>query len=76
MPIGFWDDVNKEKYIKSYFSKFPNIWTQGDYAIKTANKSFIIFGRSDSTLNPGGIRIGTAESGMYYPASDLRGMLC
>ena len=61
MPIGFWDDVNKEKYIKSYFSKFPNIWTQGDYAIKTANKGFIIFGRSDSTLNPGGIRIGTAE---------------
>ena len=47
--------------IKSYFSKFPNIWTQGDYAIKTENKGFIIFGRSDSTLNPGGIRIGTAE---------------
>ena len=61
MPIGFWNDRNREKYINSYFSKYTNIWTQGDYATKTEKKGFIIFGRSDSTLNPGGIRIGTAE---------------
>ena len=61
MPIGFWNDRNREKYINSYFSKYANIWTQGDYATKTEKKGFIIFGRSDSTLNPGGIRIGTAE---------------
>ena len=61
MPIGFWDDLNKEKYIKSYFSKFKNVWTQGDYAKISQNNGIVIYGRSDSTLNPGGIRIGTAE---------------
>ncbi len=61
MPIGFWDDLNKEKYIKSYFTKFNNVWTQGDYAKISQNNGIVIYGRSDSTLNPGGIRIGTAE---------------
>ena len=61
MPIGFWDDLNKEKYIKSYFAKFNNVWTQGDYAKISQNNGIVIYGRSDSTLNPGGIRIGTAE---------------
>ncbi len=61
MPIGFWDDISKEKYIKSYFTKFNNVWTQGDYAKISQNNGIVIYGRSDSTLNPGGIRIGTAE---------------
>ena len=61
MPIGFWNDPKKEKYISSYFSKFENIWSQGDFAQYTDNGGIIIYGRSDATLNPGGIRIGTAE---------------
>ena len=61
MPIGFWNDQNKINYKKSYFSQFNNIWSQGDYAQITKNKGLIIFGRSDATLNPGGVRIGTAE---------------
>jgi acetoacetyl-CoA synthetase len=50
---------NNNKYIESYFSKFENIWSQGDYAQITNNNGLIIYGRSDATLNPGGIRIGT-----------------
>ena len=61
MPVGFWKDKNKVKYIESYFSQFKNIWSQGDYAQITSNNGLIIYGRSDATLNPGGIRIGTAE---------------
>ena len=61
MPVGFWNDKNKVKYIESYFSQFKNIWSQGDYAQITSNNGLIIYGRSDATLNPGGIRIGTAE---------------
>ena len=61
MPIGFWNDDKKVKYISSYFSRFENIWTQGDFANFTENDGMIIYGRSDATLNPGGIRIGTAE---------------
>ena len=61
MPIGFWNDNNKAKYISSYFSRFKNVWTQGDFANFTDNDGIIIYGRSDATLNPGGIRIGTAE---------------
>lgn len=60
-PIGFWNDANKQKYRETYFKKFPNVWTHGDYAMLTGNGSIVIFGRSDATLNPGGIRIGTAE---------------
>ena len=61
MPIGFWNDKNKINYKDSYFSQFNNIWSQGDYAQITKNNGVIIYGRSDATLNPGGIRIGTAE---------------
>ena len=61
MPIGFWNDNKKEKYISSYFSRFENVWTQGDFANFTDNGGMVIYGRSDATLNPGGIRIGTSE---------------
>ena len=61
MPIGFWNDDNNLKYKKSYFNQYSNIWSQGDYAQFTKNNGIIIYGRSDATLNPGGIRIGTAE---------------
>ena len=61
MPIGFWNDTEQIKYQASYFSKFPGIWCHGDYVSWTAKKGMIIYGRSDAILNPGGIRIGTAE---------------
>lgn len=60
-PIYFWNDPSREKFRKAYFEKFENIWCHGDYVEKTANGGFIIYGRSDATLNPGGVRIGTAE---------------
>ncbi len=61
MPLFFWNDNNNEKYHNTYFSKYENVWCHGDYVLKTENNGFIIFGRSDATLNPGGVRIGTAE---------------
>ena len=61
MPLYFWKDKNNEKYHDAYFNKFENVWCHGDYIVKTENDGFIIFGRSDATLNPGGVRIGTAE---------------
>ncbi|PPR79693.1 MAG: Acetyl-coenzyme A synthetase [Alphaproteobacteria bacterium MarineAlpha2_Bin1] len=61
MPIGFWDDKNNEKYLEAYFKKFPGIWTHGDYSEITKNNGMVIYGRSDAILNPGGVRIGTAE---------------
>ena len=61
MPIKFWGDVKGKKYHNAYFSKFQNIWHHGDFIERTANNGFIIRGRSDATLNPGGVRIGTAE---------------
>jgi acetoacetyl-CoA synthetase len=61
MPLFFWNDKNNQKYHDAYFNKFPNVWCHGDYVMKTENNGFIIFGRSDATLNPGGVRIGTAE---------------
>jgi acetoacetyl-CoA synthetase len=61
MPIKFWGDDDGQKYHKAYFSKFENIWHHGDFIEKTLNHGFIIKGRSDATLNPGGVRIGTAE---------------
>ena len=60
MPIKFWND-NGERYHQAYFDKFENVWNHGDYILKTKNNGFIIYGRSDATLNPGGVRIGTAE---------------
>ena len=61
MPIGFWKDANGAKYHAAYFERFDNIWCHGDFAEITAHGGFIIYGRSDATLNPGGVRIGTAE---------------
>ena len=60
-PIYFWKDVGNKKYLEAYFSKYKNIWHHGDYAEITENNGFIIHGRSDATLNSGGVRIGTAE---------------
>ena len=61
MPLYFWNDFSGEKYFHAYFDKFPNVWTHGDYAKLTDNDGLIIYGRSDATLNPGGVRIGTSD---------------
>jgi acetoacetyl-CoA synthetase len=61
MPVGFWNDTDGEKYRAAYFSRFPNVWHHGDFAEWTEHGGMIIHGRSDATLNPGGVRIGTAE---------------
>jgi acetoacetyl-CoA synthetase len=61
MPIGLWNDADGEKLRKSYFSLFPGVWAQGDYAEQLAHGGMLIHGRSDAVLNPGGVRIGTAE---------------
>ena len=60
-PIGFWKDANDEKFKQAYFERFPGVWAQGDFAEITVNDGFVIHGRSDAVLNPGGVRIGTAE---------------
>jgi acetoacetyl-CoA synthetase len=73
MPLYFWNDKNNEKYHNAYFNKFENIWCHGDYILKTENNGFIIFGRSDATLNPGGVRIGTAE--IYRQVEQLEEVL-
>lgn len=65
MPIGFWQDDDGSRYHDAYFSTYDNIWRHGDWATQTATGGFIIHGRSDATLNPGGVRIGTAE--IYKP---------
>jgi len=61
MPIKFWNDNGNKKYKAAYFEKYKNTWHHGDFAKITNNGGFIIFGRSDTTLNPGGVRMGTAE---------------
>ncbi|MGI8401979.1 MAG: acetoacetate--CoA ligase, partial [Gemmatimonadaceae bacterium] len=61
MPIGFWDDPDGAKYKAAYFDYFPGVWRHGDWAEITRHRGYIIHGRSDATLNPGGVRIGTAE---------------
>ncbi|VVO53056.1 acetoacetate--CoA ligase [Pseudomonas fluorescens] len=61
MPIGLWNDPDGEKLRKSYFSLFPGVWAQGDYAEELPHGAMMIHGRSDAVLNPGGVRIGTAE---------------
>ena len=61
MPIGFWNDPDGSKYHDAYFERFPNVWCHGDYVELTEHDGMIIHGRSDATLNPGGVRIGTAE---------------
>ena len=61
MPIGFWNDPDGSRYRAAYFDRFPGVWHHGDFAEWTENGGMIIHGRSDATLNPGGVRIGTAE---------------
>jgi acetoacetyl-CoA synthetase len=61
MPIGFWNDPDGTKYRAAYFERFPGIWCHGDWVELTEHDGMIIYGRSDATLNPGGVRIGTAE---------------
>ena len=61
MPVAFWDDPNGEKYGSAYFDHFPGVWRHGDWARITEHDGLVILGRSDATLNPGGVRIGTAE---------------
>ncbi|MFB9885330.1 acetoacetate--CoA ligase [Balneatrix alpica] len=61
MPLGFWGDEDGQRFQEAYFSRFANVWTHGDYAELTATGGMIIHGRSDALLNPGGVRIGTAE---------------
>lgn len=60
-PLGFWNDSTGEKYHAAYFNQFPNVWHHGDFVELTPHDGMIIYGRSDTVLNPGGIRIGTAE---------------
>jgi len=61
MPIGFWNDEDGSNYKSAYFDEFEGVWTHGDYVEMTSTGGAIIYGRSDTTLNPGGVRIGTAE---------------
>ncbi|HUJ53466.1 MAG TPA: acetoacetate--CoA ligase [Steroidobacteraceae bacterium] len=61
MPVGFWNDPQGTKYRAAYFERFPGVWHHGDYAALTGHDGVIIYGRSDAVLNPGGVRIGTAE---------------
>src|SRR6202008_4161085 len=61
MLIGFWNDPDGSKYRAAYFEKYPNVWRHGDWSEITAHGGIIIYGRSDAVLNPGGVRIGTAE---------------
>lgn len=61
MPVKFWNDPDGQRYHDAYFARFQGVWAHGDYAEKMASGGFVIHGRSDTTLNPGGVRIGTAE---------------
>ena len=61
MPLGFWNDADGSRYRAAYFKRFPGVWHHGDYALLSENEGVVILGRSDAVLNPGGVRIGTAE---------------
>lgn len=61
MPLYFYEDEDGSRYMASYFQQFPQVWAQGDFALQDAEGRFVIYGRSDTVLNPGGVRIGTAE---------------
>ena len=61
MPLYFWNDPDNEKYLNAYFKTFPGVWCHGDFVKITENGGVVIYGRSDATLNPGGVRIGTAD---------------
>lgn len=70
MPLYFWNDSNNEKYRESYFDKFSNVWAHGDWIKISSKEGIIIYGRSDATLNRGGVRIGTAE--IYTAVNELQ----
>jgi len=61
MPVCFWGDEDGSKYHAAYFEQYPDVWAHGDFAKITEHGGMVIYGRSDATLNPGGVRIGTAE---------------
>ncbi|MBG56509.1 MAG: acetoacetate--CoA ligase [Deltaproteobacteria bacterium] len=69
MPLYFWKDNNGEKYHNAYFEKFPSVWTHGDFIEITERGGVIVYGRSDTVLNPGGVRIGTSE--IYRPVEEM-----
>ncbi len=73
MPVGFWNDPDGAKYHAAYFAKFPGVWSHGDYVELTAHDGIIVYGRSDAVLNPGGVRIGTAE--IYRQVEQLEEVL-
>jgi len=73
MPIGFWNDADGARYHDAYFAKYPGVWCHGDYVELTARGGMIIYGRSDAVLNPGGVRIGTAE--IYRQVEQLEEVL-
>ncbi len=72
MPIYFWNDAGNKKYKAAYFNRYDDIWAQGDFAEVSENQGLIIYGRSDATLNPGGVRIGTAE--IYRQVEQIDGI--
>jgi len=72
-PLFFWNDKNNQKFFNAYFNKYPNVWHHGDYAMHTNADGFIIYGRSDATLNASGIRIGTAE--LYRIVENIDGII-
>jgi acetoacetyl-CoA synthetase len=72
MPLGFWQDEGHIKYQASYFAKYPNVWAHGDYALLTPHHGLVIFGRSDATLNPNGVRFGAAE--LYQVVNQIAGI--
>jgi acetoacetyl-CoA synthetase len=72
-PIEFWNDPDGHKYRSAYFEHFPGVWRHGDYVEITSSGGVIAYGRSDATLNPGGVRIGTAE--IYRPVEALPGIV-
>jgi acetoacetyl-CoA synthetase len=69
MPVAFWNDEDGAKYFEAYFDHYPGVWRHGDWAEVTPRGGLVIYGRSDATLNPGGVRIGTAE--IYAQAEQL-----
>lgn len=70
MPVHFWNDKNDEKYKDAYFNKYPEVWAHGDFIKITNSGGVVVYGRSDATLNPGGVRIGTAEIYRIVEAMD------
>jgi len=69
MPVAFWNDPDQARYSKAYFADYPGVWRHGDWIEITEHQGVIVYGRSDATLNPGGVRIGTAE--IYRPVESM-----